>query len=109
MSAAKVTWAGVTYDDVVARWGQPTYYTTLSDGGSVYTWVSENVEPRGAVYPSLSFFGGSGDGVGIGTGVAVEPGGGEIVSCGRTLVFRDGRVADQTWQGDPAFCDSFRR
>jgi hypothetical protein len=109
MNTVKVTWAGVTYDEVVARWGQPAYYTTLSDGDHVYTWVSENVEPRGTLYPSLSFFGGSGGGIGVGTGVAVGPGGGEIVRCSRTLVFRDGRVADQTWQGNPVFCDSFRR
>jgi len=109
MNAAKVTWAGVTYDEVVARWGQPVDHTTLSDGGYVYTWVSETVEPRGRLYPSLSFFGGSGGGIGIGTGVAVGPGGGELVRCSRTLVFRDARVADQTWQGDPAFCDNFRR
>src|SRR5678815_3660347 len=31
MNAAKITWGGVTYDEVVARWGQPVYYTTLSD------------------------------------------------------------------------------
>src|SRR6185295_1095364 len=85
MNAAKVTWAGVTYDNVVTRWGQPAYYTTLSDDRYVYTWVSENVEPRGAVYPSLSFLGGSGGGVGIGTGVAIGPGGGAIVRCSRTL------------------------
>jgi hypothetical protein len=109
MNAAKVTWAGVTYDQVVARWGQPTHHTTLSDGGYVYTWVSENVEPRGRVYPSLSFFGGSGGGVGIGVGAATGPGGGEIVRCARTLVFREARVAEQTWQGDPVFCDNFRR
>jgi hypothetical protein len=109
MNAAKITWAGVTYDQVVASWGQPGHYTTLSDGGYVYTWVSENVEPRGRVYPSLSFFGGSGGGVAIGAGATVAPGGGELVRCTRTLVFRDARVAEQTWQGNPAFCDSFRR
>ena len=109
MNAAKVTWAGVPYDEVVARWGQPGHYTTLSDGGHVYTWVAEYVEPRSRVYPSLSFFGGSGGGVGIGAGASVAPGGGELVRCSRTLVFRDARVAEQTWQGDPAFCDNFRR
>ena len=109
MSAAKITWAGVTYDQVVARWGQPVNYTTLQDGGYVYTWDSTAVAPGGHVYPSLGFLAGSGGGVGIGAGVAVGPGGGELVRCTRTLVFRDARVAEQTWQGDPAFCDSFRR
>jgi hypothetical protein len=32
-----------------------------------------------------------------------------LIRCDRTLVFRNGRVAEQTWQGDPAFCESFRR
>src|SRR5262245_32466913 len=108
MNAAKVTWGGVTYDEVVARWGQPHDYTTLSDGGYVYTWMSETVAPRARIYPSLGFFGGSG-GSGIGLGASVDPGPGEIVRCSRTLVFREARVAEQTWQGDPAFCDSFRR
>lgn len=108
MHGAKDTWYGAIYDDVVARWGAPNRYTTLTDGGYVYTWENEATAPGGRIYPSIGLFGGSG-GVGIGTGVTIGPGGGELVRCGRTLIFRNGRVAQQTWQGDPGFCESFRR
>lgn len=29
--------------------------------------------------------------------------------CDRTLAFRDGRVVDGRWSGDPAFCQSYAR
>jgi hypothetical protein len=102
------SWSGAVYDDVVARWGHASRHTTLADGGYVYTWQSESTAPRGRLYPSVGIFGGSG-GVGVGTGVTFGGGGGELIRCDRTLVFRNGRVAEQTWQGDPAFCESFRR
>jgi hypothetical protein len=109
MQGARDTWRGASYDDVVARWGAPNRYTTLSDGGYVYTWESEATAPGGRVYPSIGIFGGS-RGIGVGTGVTVGPGGGgELVRCARTLIFRNARVAEQTWQGDPAFCETFRR
>lgn len=106
--AAKDTWYGALYDDVVSRWGSPHRYTTLSDGGYVYTWENVGTAPGGRIYPSIGFFGGSG-GVGFGTGVTTGPGGGELVRCDRTLIFRNGRVAQQTWQGEPAFCEKFKR
>jgi hypothetical protein len=97
------------YDDVVSRWGPPNRYTTLSDGGYVYTWESEGMTRGGAIYPSIGVFGGSGGGVGVGTGVTFGGGGGELVRCDRTLTFRNGRVAEQTWQGDPGLCEKFKR
>ena len=42
-------------------------------------------------------------------GVTVMPGSAEYARCERTLVFRDGRVGEQTWQGSPEYCSTFRR
>ena len=109
IQGARDSWQGATYDEVVTRWGAPHRHTTLSDGAYVYTWESESVSNRGRIYPSFGFFGGSGGVVAVGTGVSVAPGGGDLVRCDRTLIFRNARVAEQTWQGEPDFCASFRR
>jgi hypothetical protein len=101
-------WNGAAYDDVVRAWGTPARSTKLSDGSSVYTWVSEGVGTRSRVSPSVGIGIGSG-GVGIGTGVMFGSSGGEPVRCERTLIFRQGRVAEQTWQGPKDYCDSFKR
>jgi hypothetical protein len=108
MPAARDTWRGATYEEVVSRWGVPARSTRLADGRDAYTWVSETVAARGALWPSLGIFGGSG-GFGIGTGVTVGPGGGEFQRCERTLIFDKGRVSDQTWHGPADFCASFKR
>ena len=108
IQSARDSWHGASYDEVVARWGAPNRHTTLADGGYVYAWESTGTAPGGRLFPSIGIFGGSG-GVGVGTGVTVGPGSGEPVRCDRTLIFRDARVAQQTWQGDPAFCESFKR
>jgi hypothetical protein len=102
-------WAGATYDDVVRAWGTPARSTKLSDGSNVYTWVSEGVGTRGRVSPSVGIGVSSGGGVGIGTGVMFGSGGGEPVRCERTLIFREGRVAEQNWQGPADYCGSFHR
>ncbi len=101
-------WDGAVYDDVVRAWGTPARSTKLSDGSNVYTWVSEGVGTRGRVSPSIGIGVGSG-GVGIGTGVMFGSSGGEPVRCERTLIFREGRVAEQNWQGPAEYCDTFRR
>ncbi|HEV7800037.1 MAG TPA: hypothetical protein VGP15_03075 [Burkholderiales bacterium] len=110
--SARSSWQGATYDEVVASWGTPVRSTKMSDGRDVYTWVSESVtgSRSAAFFPSLGIFGGNG-GVGFGTGVTMAPGGGgsELVRCERTLIFQNGRVAEQTWQGPPDYCTSFRR
>jgi hypothetical protein len=108
MNGAAGSWLGARYDDVVTMWGTPMRSGALTDGREAYTWVSESAARRGAVFPSIGIFGGSG-GVGIGAGASVGPGGIGFVRCERTLIFRKGVVVDQSWQGDPAFCSNFRR
>jgi hypothetical protein len=102
-------WNGASYDDVVRAWGTPARSTKLSDGSNVYTWVSEGVGTRGRVSPSVGIGIGSGGSVGIGTGVMFGSSGGEPVRCERTLIFREGRVAEQNWQGPAEYCSSFKR
>lgn len=106
--AARDSWRGATYDEVVSRWGAPSRSTTLTDGRPAHTWVSESTSSRGSVYPSIGIFGGSG-GVGVGTGVTVGPGGYEQVRCERTLIFSTGRVVEQHWEGSADYCNEFIR
>ena len=108
LTAARSSWHGATYDEVVRSWGTPVRSTRLSDGRDVYTWVSDSVASGPAFFPSLGIFGGSG-GIGIGTGVTMGGGGGEFLRCERTLFFESGRVVEQTWQGSADYCSSFRR
>jgi hypothetical protein len=105
---AKASWQGAGYDEIVLRWGAPARSTKLSEGRDAYTWVSEGAGSHGTLWPSIGIFGGSG-GVGIGTGVTMGPGGGEFARCERTMVFKDGRVVEQTWQGSAEYCSTFRR
>jgi hypothetical protein len=107
-TAPESGWNGASYDDVVRAWGTPARSTKLTDGSSVYTWVSDGTGTRGRVSPSIGIGIGSG-GVGVGTGVVFGSSGGEPLRCERTLIFRDGRVAEQKWQGPAEYCDSFRR
>jgi len=41
--------------------------------------------------------------------VTMGSGGGEPARCERTLVFKDGRVVEQTWLGSAEYCSTFRR
>jgi hypothetical protein len=108
-SATRAGWQGAPYDAVVAQWGQPVRYTVLDGGRYVYTWISQSAAGGSATYQSIGVFGGSrGVGVGVGTGMAVG-GGGELVRCERTFVFRDAAVAEQTWLGNSQFCSTFVR
>ena len=108
--AAQGSWHGAAYEDVVRSWGAPARSTKLPDGRDAYTWVSETVASRPSFFPSIGIFGGSG-GVGVGTGVTMGGyGGGEFQRCERTLFFDNAaRVVDQSWQGPPDYCASFRR
>ncbi|MEN3354571.1 MAG: hypothetical protein V7640_2729 [Betaproteobacteria bacterium] len=109
VTAARTSWQGATYDEVVSSWGTPVRSTKTTDGRDVYTWSSESVASRGAFFPSIGIFGGSG-GVGLGTGVTAGPyGGGEFLRCERTLIFQNGQVVDQVWQGPNDYCASFGR
>jgi len=107
--AAKASWQGAAYDDVVLLWGAPARSTTLSDGRAAHTWVNEVNTSRGQFYPSVGIFGGSGNvGVGVGVGTSV-PFGSELKRCERTLVFAEGKVAEQTWTGPDEYCDTFKK
>jgi hypothetical protein len=108
LGEARASWVGAGYDEVVLRWGTPARSTQLSADRYAYTWVSDGTVPRGTLWPSIGIFGGSG-GVGIGTGVTIGSGGGEPARCERTLVFKDGRVVEQTWLGSAEYCSTFRR
>lgn len=105
---AALLWLGASYDEAVTRWGPSSRSSRLDDGREVHTWRSETSERRGRVFPSIGIFGGTG-GVGIGAGAAVGPGGAAVLRCERTLVFRDGRVIDNTWSGDADYCAGFTR
>jgi hypothetical protein len=105
---ARLSWNGSDYDTVVMQWGAPVRSTTLTDGREARTWVSDAPASGGGFFPSFGLFGGSG-GVGMGVGGMAVGGGGGFTRCERTLIFRDGRVVDQTWQGDAHYCASFTR
>ena len=86
LAAARDSWRGATYDQVLMAWGTPSHSAKDS-----HTWLSEDTVPRvqssggvgGMMYPAAR--------------------------CDRTLAFRDGRVVDGRWSGDPAFCQSYAR
>ena len=107
IEGAKRSWHDARYDDVVAKWGTPSRHSTLADGREVYAW--ESTGSSGFLSPgSVGIYGGSGMGIGISLGLP-GMGGGAPRRCDRMLVFAEGRVLEQTWQGSPAFCDQFRR
>lgn len=108
-AAIRDPWQGATYDDVVARWGAPVRSRSLDDSRLACTWHTDGVASRASVWPSIGIGGGSGMGVGIGIGVTAGASRDVAVSCERTLIFRDGRVAEQTWRGPADFCGEFRR
>ena len=107
---ARNSWQGATYEEVVTRWGTPNRSTTLKDGRQVSTWVAEG--GSGGSYPaSVGVYSSSGGGgVGATIGLPGMSGGGiEPQRCERTLTFKDGRVSEQSWLGQPALCSSFRK
>jgi hypothetical protein len=109
IESTKSSWQGAHYDDVIARWGAPSRSATTVGGSPVHTWVTEGGYGGGPGPASVGVFGGSG-GVGVGTSIILGGGGSvEPQRCERTLVFRNDRVVEQTWLGQPAFCSQFRR
>lgn len=108
-------WYGASYDDLVARWGKPTGSGKAEDGSEMHTWRSELA--GGYSYPtgpsvSVGVFGssrGGGAGVGIGVPIGGPPPPPAPQVCERRMIFRDGRVADQVWSGDPGYCETFKR
>lgn len=86
LAAARESWRGATYDQVVMAWGTPSQSAVDS-----HTWLSDDSAPRVQ---------GSG---GVGGMIFAA------ARCDRTLAFRDGRVVDGRWSGDPAFCQRYAR
>jgi len=92
LNAARESWRGATFDQVVAAWGPPA----RSANGS-HTWLSEDRVPQAQR---------SGGGTG---GMIFGAPEGAAARCDRTLTFRDGRLLDQSWKGNPEFCKRFGR
>ena len=94
LTAARESWRGATYDQVVAAWGPPARNARGS-----YTWVSEDRVPQAQ---------GSGGGAG-GVIFGGSPSG-AAARCERTLVIQDARVVREgDWNGTPEFCKRFAR
>jgi hypothetical protein len=109
---AKGSWQGAAYEDVLRVWGAPARSAVTADGRYWYTWETAAVAQPG---PSVGFgiggvsFGGrgaTGVGVGVSTPVGSPP---APERCERTLIFENGRVVDQSWQGPPSMCADFKR
>lgn len=110
---ARETWVGASYDEVLRAWGPPARSGKLSDGAEVHTWVSE-AGPTYRTGPTIGFggFGGTGRGGGVGVGVSVPIGSGSVeppARCERTLTFRGGRLAEQSWIGPDEICGDYAR
>jgi hypothetical protein len=110
LNEARQSWEGATYGEVVARWGPPARSAAPAEGSQTHTWVSQEapVRPYGPSVGVGVFGGSGGSGVGIGVGfpfgMTVNP-----ASCERTLTFKEGRLVEQHWTGDPGYCTYFRR
>lgn len=87
LAAARESWRGATYDQVLMAWGTPSHSAKDS-----HTWLSDDSVPQ--AQPS---------GAGVGGMLFAA------ARCDRTLAFRDGRVVDERWTGDPAYCKRFAR
>jgi hypothetical protein len=83
-AATRASWRGATYDQVVMAWGTPS-----QSGVDSHTWLSDD---------NLRYSG-------TGVGGVLYP----AARCDRTLAFRDGRVVDERWSGDPELCRQYAR
>jgi hypothetical protein len=92
LAAARESWRGATYEQVVMAWGTPS-----QSGKDSHTWLTDDSLPQAQR---------SGSGVG---GVVFGAPSGTTARCDRMLAFRDGRVVEQRWSGDPGFCKRFAR
>lgn len=94
LAAARGSWRGATYDQVVAAWGPPTRNAKDS-----YTWLSEDRVPQAQRS-------------GSGAGGVIFGGGPDAVAarCERTLLIQDARVVRAgDWKGEREFCKRFAR
>lgn len=105
----KATWQGASYDEVVARWGQPLSGDKLPSGLERRVWASESTPSPSGPAVDMGVFGGSGGGGGVGVGINLPIGSPSVVRCERMLYFRDGVVVDQEWNGPVSYCAGFRR
>jgi len=109
---AQGSWQGASYEDVLRVWGAPARSTKTADGRDWHTWVTESYPQPG---PSVGFGVGGmsvgrGSGVGVGVGMGVPIGSPEPPErCERTLIFLDGKVVDQQWNGPPSMCAGLKR
>ena len=97
------SWVGASYEEVLRAWGAPARSTKTADGRDWHTWVAESYAQSGASVGVGGFSFGRGGGVGVGVGMPIgspEP----PVRCERTLIFADGKVVDQQWNGPVDFC-----
>ena len=94
LSAARESWRGASYDQVVAAWGPPTRNAKDS-----YTWLSEDRVPQAQRSGSGAggvIFGGAPDAV--------------AARCERALLIQDARVVRAgDWKREPEFCKRFAR
>jgi hypothetical protein len=103
-------WYGASFEEVRAAWGPPTS-SSKEDGADVYVWNTEVPSSSGtSVGVGVGIFRGGSVGVGVGTGVSVPIGAPPPPHrCERKMIFRDGKVFDQIWSGDPYYCQGFKR
>src|SRR5882724_3171815 len=96
---------------VRAPWYDATYDKD-ADRSEMHLWRSEAPSSGGSSM-GMGFgmgSGGRGVGIGVGTGISVPVGPAPApLVCERKMTFRDGRVVDQEWNGDPHYCETFKR
>jgi hypothetical protein len=102
--AARDSWQGARYDDVVKAWGPPDRSSTR-DGRETHTWVARDGLPTPGLHGGAVVSGGTGGAGGALFGPPSE----QVAVCERILVFNGGRVAEQTWNGPPDFCTRFNK
>jgi hypothetical protein len=108
----RATWYGATPEEVRAAWGAPASTSKLPDGAEVQTWVNETPSSSGtSVGVGFGIFRSSGNvGVGVGTGVSVPVGGPPPpLRCERRMTFREGKVFDVQFTGEPRACSGYQR
>lgn len=104
MKKTQESWQGASYEEVLRVWGAPARSTKTPDGRDWHTWVTESGPPPGPSF-GFGFGGGVGRGGGVGVGIGMPIGSPEPPArCERTLVFADGKVAEQHWNGPPSMC-----
>lgn len=111
-AALRAPWYDATYDEVAASWGKPLASSKDPSGSEMHLWRSEAPSTSGSSV-GMGFgmgSGGGGIGIGVGTGISVPVGPAPApLVCERRMTFRDGRVAEQDWTGDPRYCETFKR